>query len=60
MHLAILVFAPIKDNQNFGMLILRFGYKRSWGVLSLSPYTYTHTYVTYTHTDIVLVSLPLE
>ena len=53
MHLAILVFAPIEDNQNFGMLILRFGYKRSWGVLSLSPYTYTHT-------DIVLVSLPLE
>ena len=50
MHLAILVFTPIESidyNRNYGMLLLRFGYKRHHGIFSLSLSTHSHTH---THT----------
>ena len=56
MHLAILVFTPIESidhNRNYGMLLLRFGYKRHDGIFSLSLSFYTHTH---THTLVTCIN----
>ena len=56
MHLAILVFTPVESidhNRHYGMLLLRFGYKRHDGIFSLSLSLHTHTH---THTLVTCIN----